>query len=185
MYHLNVYVIFCLQQLCNMFQSINVMFLFLTNRLELCFHEFYRTIRRNSGTCQRCIEYRNRLQQTVFHCQELLDWPRRFYVLRLNRPIWKQIHINLNAKHSFHFLLNVQIMFICDKYLLMSRPRADASKFLHAEPRSNAFFAALTAKSISALSPSATSASVLPVWGLSVANFLPDRESTNSLLMKS
>lgn len=56
----------------------------------------------------------------------------------------------------------------------MSRPRADASMDLHSEPRSNAFFAALTAKSTSALSASATSASVFPVTGLSVTNFLPD-----------
>lgn len=70
-------------------------------------------------------------------------------------------------------------------YLLMSFPRADASKFLHTEPRSNAFFAALTAKSTSALSASETSTKVLPVTGLSVANFLPDCASTNSLLMKS
>lgn len=58
--------------------------------------------------------------------------------------------------------------------LLMSLPRADASIVRHGELRSNAFFAAFTAKSTSALSASDTSASVLPVCGFKVANFLPD-----------
>lgn len=58
-------------------------------------------------------------------------------------------------------------------------PLAEASKLRHAEPRLNAALAALTATSISALSPSATNASVLPVAGLKVVNFLPDTASTN------
>lgn len=56
----------------------------------------------------------------------------------------------------------------------MSFPRADASKFLQDDPRSNAFLAAATAKSTSALSASATSARALPVTGLIVTSFLPD-----------
>lgn len=59
-------------------------------------------------------------------------------------------------------------------HLLMSRPRADASIVRHGELRSNAFFAALTARSTSALSASATSANGLPVCGFNVVNFLPD-----------
>lgn len=70
-------------------------------------------------------------------------------------------------------------------HLCMSFPRADASIFLHVDPRSNAFLAARTAKSTSALSASATSTRVLPVCGFNVANFLPDCASTNSLLINS
>ena len=56
--------------------------------------------------------------------------------------------------------------------LLISRPRARASIFFHG-PVSNALRAALTAKSTSALSPSATWAITSPVAGLSVSNVLP------------
>lgn len=57
--------------------------------------------------------------------------------------------------------------------------------FRHGEPRANALVAAATAKSISALSPSAISVIILPVVGLVVGNVFLLNESTNSLLIKS
>lgn len=81
------------------------------------------------------------------------------------------------CEHCIHLLIQT--------YFCISFARADASIFLHVDPRSNAFFAARTARSISALSASAISASGLPVCGFNVANFLPDCASTNSLLIKS
>jgi hypothetical protein len=58
------------------------------------------------------------------------------------------------------------------------RPRSRAFIFRHG-PFSNAFRAALTALSTSALSPSATLAITSPVAGLSVSNVLPLVESTH------
>src|SRR5256885_16617269 len=62
--------------------------------------------------------------------------------------------------------------------LLSSRPRSEAFIFDHG-PDSNALRAALTARSMSALSPSATWQIVSPVAGFCVAKVLPDWESTH------
>src|ERR1051325_5025060 len=62
--------------------------------------------------------------------------------------------------------------------LFMSRPRSDAVIFDHG-PESNALRAALTARSMSALSPSATWQIGSPVQGLMVGNVLPDTLSTH------
>src|SRR5262245_2526536 len=60
----------------------------------------------------------------------------------------------------------------------MSLPRSAALIFGHG-PDSNALRAAFTARSISALSPSATSQIVSPVAGLRVGKHLPETESTH------
>lgn len=65
-----------------------------------------------------------------------------------------------------------------------SFPRAEASIFRHSDPRAKATDAARTAKSTSALSPSATLANFFPVAGLIVENVLPLFASRNSLLIK-
>src|SRR5207248_3030035 len=62
--------------------------------------------------------------------------------------------------------------------LLMSRPRSEALIFDQG-PLSNALRAAFTARSTSALSPSATSQIFSPVAGLIVANVLPETLSTH------
>src|ERR1043165_8811501 len=64
----------------------------------------------------------------------------------------------------------------------MSRPRS-APLVLDQGPSSNALRAALTARSTSALSPSATWQIGSPVQGLSVANVLPDALCTHLPLM--
>src|SRR5205085_10137368 len=63
------------------------------------------------------------------------------------------------------------------------RPRSRAEIFDHLP--SKALRAAATALSMSALSPSATSASVAPVAGFGVAKVLPDSASTHWPSMKS
>src|SRR5215211_5943555 len=63
------------------------------------------------------------------------------------------------------------------------RPRSRAETFDHLP--SKARRAAATALSMSALSPSATSASVAPVAGLGVVKVLPDSASTHLPSMKS
>jgi hypothetical protein len=55
----------------------------------------------------------------------------------------------------------------------------------HTEPRAKAFFAAATAKSTSALSPSAMAARSFPFAGLKVLKVFLLTESTHSLLIKS
>src|SRR5437763_202227 len=60
----------------------------------------------------------------------------------------------------------------------MSWPRSEAFIFDHGPP-SNALRAALTARSTSALSPSATWQIGSPVQGLMVGNVLPDTLSTH------
>ena len=67
--------------------------------------------------------------------------------------------------------------------LYIMRPRSRAETFDH-DP-SKARRAAATALSISALSPSATSASVAPVAGFGVVKVLPDSASTHLPSMKS
>src|ERR1051325_8701334 len=62
--------------------------------------------------------------------------------------------------------------------LFMSRPRSDAVIFDHG-PESNALRAALTARSMSALSPSATWQIGSPLHGLSVGNVLPETLSSH------
>ncbi len=63
------------------------------------------------------------------------------------------------------------------------RPRSRAETFDHLP--SKARRAAATALSMSALSPSATSASVAPVAGFGVVKVLPDSASTHLPSMKS
>src|SRR5918999_3198547 len=65
----------------------------------------------------------------------------------------------------------------------MRRPRSRADIFDHLP--SKARRAAATALSMSALSPSATSASVAPVAGFGVVKVLPDSASTHLPSMKS
>src|SRR5215207_9695231 len=67
--------------------------------------------------------------------------------------------------------------------LYIMRPRSRAETFDH-EP-SRARRAAATALSMSALSPSETSASVAPVAGFGVVKVLPDSASTHLPSMKS
>src|SRR5437868_12120499 len=62
--------------------------------------------------------------------------------------------------------------------LLISRPRSAAVVLDHG-PSSNALRAALTARSMSALSPSATWQMVSPVAGLTVGKVFPLWESTH------
>lgn len=57
--------------------------------------------------------------------------------------------------------------------------------FRHGELRLNAFWAAFTARSTSALSPSAISAILFSLTGFSVGKVFPLTASTNSLLIKS
>src|SRR6516165_5357717 len=68
--------------------------------------------------------------------------------------------------------------------LLSSRPRSEAFILRHG-PSSNAFRAALTARSMSALSPSATWQMVSPVAGLSVGKVLPETLSSHLPPMSS
>src|SRR5690348_1256326 len=68
--------------------------------------------------------------------------------------------------------------------LSSSRPRSAALIFGHG-PSSNALRAALTAKSTSALSPSATWQMVSPVAGLRVGKVLPDTLSSHLPPIKS
>src|SRR5580692_472111 len=62
--------------------------------------------------------------------------------------------------------------------LYRSRPRSAALIFGHG-PDSNALRAAFTARSTSALSPSATLQMTSPVAGFCVSNVLPETESTH------
>src|SRR5439155_27200949 len=68
--------------------------------------------------------------------------------------------------------------------LFVSRPRSAPDIFDHG-PDSNALRAALTARSTSALSPSATWQMVSPVAGLTVGNVLPDTLSSHLPPMNS
>ena len=67
---------------------------------------------------------------------------------------------------------------------LSNLPLSEASILRHSEFSLNAFVAALTARSTSALSPSWTSMILSSVAGLMVGNVLPDAASCHSLLMK-
>merc|ERR1719234_734798 len=68
--------------------------------------------------------------------------------------------------------------------LLRSWPRAEASIVRQALPKENAFLAAVTANSTSALSPSCTEQMVSPVAGFTVWKVFPEAEFTHSLFMK-
>merc|ERR1719234_2557905 len=68
--------------------------------------------------------------------------------------------------------------------LLRSWPRAEASIVRQALPKENAFRAAVTANSTSALSPSCTEQMVSPVAGFTVGKLFPEAEFTHSLSMK-
>lgn len=104
-------------------------------------------------------------------------------VSRLASMFWSR---SIKSAKLLHMKVNQIILnHHLEPHRFINFPRADASKFLHSEPRAKAAWAALTARSTSALSPSATSASFCPLAGLIVGKVFPLTASTNSLLMKS